>query len=88
MIKKIKKYASAFICAALLLTPVFSQEFDFWSQETAPEQPPQELQQNFIIVEPVRVHELNPQITNSDCSSEICLFTKPKTASSLAESIR
>ena len=23
---------------------------------------PQELQQNFIIVEPVRVHELNPQV--------------------------
>ena len=71
MIKKIKKYASAFICAALLLTPVFSQEFDFWSQETAPEQPPQELQQNFIIVEPVRVHELNPQITNYSSDSQI-----------------
>lgn len=32
---------------------------------------PQELQQNFIIVEPVRVHELNPQITNYSSDSQI-----------------
>ncbi len=32
---------------------------------------PQELQQNFIIVEPVRVHELNPQITNYSSDSQL-----------------
>ena len=32
---------------------------------------PAELQQNFIIVEPVRVHELNPQITNYSSDSQI-----------------
>ena len=32
---------------------------------------PQELQQNFIIVEPVRVHELDPQITNYSSDSQI-----------------
>jgi len=32
---------------------------------------PQELQQNFIIVESVRVHELNPQITNYSSDSQI-----------------
>lgn len=32
---------------------------------------PQELQQNFIIVESVRAHELNPQITNYSSDSQI-----------------
>jgi oligopeptide transport system substrate-binding protein len=32
---------------------------------------PQELQQNFIIVEPVRVHELNPQVTNYSSDSQL-----------------
>ena len=32
---------------------------------------PKELQQNFIIVEPVRVHELNPQVTNYSSDSQI-----------------
>ena len=32
---------------------------------------PQELQQNFIIVEPVRVHELNPQITNYSSDTQL-----------------
>ena len=32
---------------------------------------PQEMQQNFIIVEPVRVHELDPQITNYSSDSQI-----------------
>lgn len=32
---------------------------------------PQELQQNFIIVESVRVHELNPQVTNYSSDSQL-----------------
>ncbi len=32
---------------------------------------PKELQQNFIIVEPVRLHELNPQVTNYSSDSQI-----------------
>ena len=32
---------------------------------------PQELQQNFIIVEGVRVHELNPQVTNYSSDSQL-----------------
>ena len=41
------------------------------AQSLQNEKLPQELQQNFIIVEPVRVHELNPQITNYSSDSQI-----------------
>ena len=80
MIKKIKKYAAAVLFAALLLSPVFSQESDSELfelehpeevQRAEKDRLPQELQQNFIIVEPVRVHELNPQITNYSSDSQI-----------------
>ncbi len=39
--------------------------------EEEKEKLPQELQQNFIIVEGVRVHELNPQVTNYSSDSQI-----------------
>ena len=87
MLKKIKKYASVLISLGLLLTPAFSQdnsqepeltpeellELESAEEEKALEKEklPQELQQNFIIVEPPRVHELNPQITNYSSDSQI-----------------
>ena len=89
MLKKIRKFAAAFLFAALLLSPAFSQEIETNPEhELTPEELlelenaeekqraekdrlPQELQQNFIIVEPVRVHELNPQITNYSSDSQI-----------------
>ena len=87
MLKKIKKYALVLISLGLLLTPVFSQdnrqepelspeellELESAEEEKALEKEklPQELQQNFIIVEPPRVHELNPQITNYSSDSQI-----------------
>lgn len=40
-------------------------------QKTEKDRLPQELQQNFIIVESVRAHELNPQITNYSSDSQI-----------------
>ena len=68
MLKKIKKYASVLISLGLLLTPAFSQdnsqepeltpeellELESAEEEKALEKEklPQELQQNFIIVEP------------------------------------
>ena len=78
MIKKIstiRKCAAAVMCAAILLTPAFSQEHEHEHEEFTPEEAPQEelpkeLQQNFIIVEPVRVHELNPQVTNYSSDSQ------------------
>ena len=39
--------------------------------EEEKEKLPQELQQNFIIVEGVRVHELNPQVTSYSSDSQI-----------------
>ena len=87
MLKKIKKYASVLISLGLLLTPAFSQdnsqepelspeellELESAEEEKALEKEklPRELQQNFIIVEPPRVHELNPQITNYSSDSQI-----------------
>ena len=72
MIKTIKKYAFAFLALSFLLAPVFSQEFEeSQNQEVMPDALPQELQQNFIIVEAVRQHELNPQITNYSSDSQI-----------------
>ncbi len=86
MAKIIKKYAAFFVCA-LFLTSAFSQEngqeleitpeelLELENEEARQaaerEKLPQELQQNFIIVEPVRVHELNPQITNYSSDSQI-----------------
>ena len=48
------------------LTPEELLELENEAQkaEEQKEKLPQELQQNFIIVEPVRVHELDPQVTN------------------------
>ena len=89
MLKKIRKFAASALCAAVILSPVFSQEYnDEPDHELTPEELlelenaeenqraekdrlPQELQQNFIIVESVRVHELNPQITNYSSDSQI-----------------
>ena len=87
MLKTTKKYAAAVLCAAFILTPVFSQEhidepelspedlLELENQEekiaAEKEKLPQELQQNFIIVESVRVHELNPQVTNYSSDSQI-----------------
>ncbi len=91
MIKKmqIRKTAAAVLCAAFILSPVFSQDNGHGQEgELTPEELlemeaeeekkssdkeklPQELQQNFIIVEPVRVHELNPQVTNYSSDSQI-----------------
>ena len=91
MIKKmqIRKTAAAVLCAAFILSPLFSQDNGHGQEgELTPEELlemeaeeekkssdkeklPQELQQNFIIVEPVRVHELNPQVTNYSSDSQI-----------------
>ena len=84
---KISKYAAAVLCAAFLLTPAFSQEFgedhvltpeellELENQEAAEAEKkqilPPELQKNFIIVEPVRLHELNPQLTNYASDSQL-----------------
>ena len=86
MYKQIKKCAAAVLFAALILNPVFSQdngheeltpeellELENAEETKAAEKEklPQELQQNFIIVEPPRVHELNPQLTNYSSDSQI-----------------
>ncbi len=83
MLKKnmIKKAAATFLCAAFILTVGFSQELtpeellELENQEAAEAEKkqilPPELQQNFIIVEPVRVHELNPQLTNYASDSQL-----------------
>ena len=55
------------------LTPEELLELENEEQRAAEqkEKLPQELQQNFIIVESVRVHELNPQITNYSSDSQL-----------------
>ena len=55
------------------LTPEELLELENAEQNAASqkEKLPQELQQNFIIVESVRVHELNPQITNYSSDSQL-----------------
>ncbi len=55
------------------LTPEELLELETAEEQKAlqKEKLPQELQQNFIIVEPVRVHELNPQVTNYSSDSQI-----------------
>ncbi len=87
MSKNIKKYAALFFMAGLVISSAFSQEQEASPEltpeellelenEEAKEQAqneklPQELQQNFIIVEPYRIHELNPQLTNYSSDSQI-----------------
>ncbi len=87
MLKILKKYAALFIAAVLILNPAFSQELEQEPEitpeelleleneearkEAEKEKLPQELQQNFIIVEQLREHELNPQITNYSSDSQI-----------------
>ena len=86
MLKKIRKSAAAVLCAAFILNPVFSQDNgheeltpeELLELENAEEKKasdkeklPAELQQNFIIVESPRVHELDPQITNYSSDSQI-----------------
>ena len=55
------------------LTPEELLELENEEQRAAEqkEKLPQELQQNFIIVESVRVHELNPQVTNYSSDSQL-----------------
>ena len=85
MLKNLKRYTVSLLCA-LLIFPVFSQEYDsnpeltpeeLLELENAEEQESEkkdklsaELQQNFIIVEPMRAHELNPQLTNYASDSQ------------------
>ena len=82
MFNKIKKTTAIFFFAAFILTPFFAQEElspeEMLELENAEEKKeaekdrlPQELQQNFIIVEGVRVHELNPQVTNYSSDSQL-----------------
>ena len=85
MLKITKKTLVSLICASLIL-PLFSQEFnsdpelspeELLELENARELESEnkdklsaELQQNFIIVEPLRPHELNPQLTNYASDSQ------------------
>ena len=87
MSKKIRLIAALFTSAVFILGPAFSQENNPEQELTPEEllelenaeelnaaekdKLPQELQQNFIIVEPLRLHELNPQITNYSSDSQI-----------------
>ena len=87
MSKKIKLITALFCSVLLISLPAFSQESNPEQELTPEEllelenaeelaatgkdKLPQELQQNFIIVEPLRVHELNPQLTNYSSDSQI-----------------
>lgn len=87
MSKKNKLITALFFSALLISLPAFSQESNPEQELTPEEllelenaeelaatgkdKLPQELQQNFIIVEPLRVHELNPQLTNYSSDSQI-----------------
>lgn len=85
MLKKnqIKKITAAFFVVVFLMSAAFSQEHELTPEEllelenqAAAEAErkqilPPELQQNFIIVESVRAHELNPQITNYSSDSQL-----------------
>ena len=80
---QIKKYTAAVFAVVFIMSAVFSQEHELTpeelleleNQEAAEAEKkqilPPELQQNFIIVESVRVHELNPQITNYSSDSQL-----------------
>lgn len=85
MLKKnqIKKITAAFFVVVFVMSAAFSQEQELTPEEllelenqAAAEAErkqilPPELQQNFIIVESVRAHELNPQITNYSSDSQL-----------------
>lgn len=85
MLKKnqIKKITAAFFVVVFLMSAAFSQEHELTPEEllelenqAAAEAErkqilPPELQQNFIIVESVRAHELNPQVTNYSSDSQL-----------------
>ena len=80
---QIKKYTAAVFAVVFIMSAGFSQEHELTpeelleleNQEAAEAEKkqilPPELQQNFIIVESVRVHELNPQITNYSSDSQL-----------------
>ena len=82
---QIKKCTAVILAAAFIISSVFSQEheheltpeelLELENQATAEEEKkqilPPELQQNFIIVESVRVHELDPQVTNYSSDSQL-----------------
>ena len=67
---KLKKYAAAVFCAALFLSNSFAQEELEDIIEEQNQMLPPELQKNFIIVEPVRPHETDPQVTNYASDSQ------------------
>ena len=87
MFKTSKKILLSLFAGIALNGLAFSQEYDFSdSEEMDPEllmeieeqkdtdeksSQPDELQKNFIIIEPVRQHELNPQITSYSADSQI-----------------
>lgn len=85
MLKKnqIKKITAAFFVVVFVMSAAFSQEHELTPEEllelenqAAAEAErkqilPPELQQNFIIVESVRAHELNPQVTNYSSDSQL-----------------
>ncbi|MCR4948703.1 MAG: peptide ABC transporter substrate-binding protein [Treponema sp.] len=85
MLKKnqIKKITAAFFVVVFFMSAAFSQEHELTPEEllelenqAAAEAErkqilPPELQQNFIIVESVRAHELNPQVTNYSSDSQL-----------------
>lgn len=80
MNKTLKKTVSALFCISCF-AGIYAQELEPEEQleleqleEQAEEQKqilPPELQKNFIILEPVHPHELNPQITNYSSDSQI-----------------
>ena len=87
MFKTIKKFSVALLCMAFISTPFFAQEHEDNHELTPEELLeleneqekeelkkqilPPELQKNFIVVELVRPHELNPQVTNYSSDSQI-----------------
>ena len=80
---QIKKITAAFFVVVFVMSAAFSQEHELTPEELlelenqAAEEAerkqilPPELQQNFIIVESVRAHELNPQVTNYSSDSQL-----------------
>ena len=72
--KKLIAFAlAAFFAAALCFSQDAAQDQgdEELLQETAEPEVNPELQKNFIIVEPARIHELNPQITSYASDSQI-----------------
>ena len=87
MFKISKKFSVALLCGAFITTSFFAQalgeeheitpeellemESEQEKEELKKQILPPELQQNFIVVELVRPHELNPQVTNYSSDSQI-----------------